>query len=71
MIIHKITTGYVVQCFDTKTKKFVSQEFVAGDDCSYENACGEVVEPELLEVDGQEVYLPYDMLQPQDSVSEA
>ncbi len=29
MIIHKVTYGTVVQVFDTETRKFVSQSFVA------------------------------------------
>ena len=31
MKINKITSGYVIQVFDTEKKQFVSQEFVAGD----------------------------------------
>lgn len=32
MKINKITTGFVIQTFDTELGKFVSQEFIAGDD---------------------------------------
>ncbi len=66
MIIKKITYGFVVQVFDDskKMKKFISQEFVAGDQCEYENEGGMIVDPSCLEVDGQEVYLPFDMVQP-------
>ena len=54
MLLKKVTTGFVVQTFDTEKQKFVSQEFVAGDQCDYENE------------DGVEDYLPYDMVQPSD-----
>jgi len=65
MIVKKITTGFVIQEFDTDKMQFVSQEFVAGDECEYEDEDGEPVESELLEVEGQEIYLPYDMVQPE------
>jgi hypothetical protein len=62
MLIHKITSGYVVQMFDTKLGKFIDQQFVAGDECSYEDEDGDSVDSNLLEVDGKEVYLPFDMV---------
>jgi len=66
MKIKKITTGFVVQTFDTALGRFVSQEFVAGDQCDYENEAGEAVESSLLNgKDGNEVYLPFDMVQPE------
>lgn len=40
MIVKKITTGFVIQEFDTTKGKFVKQEFVAGE-CEYENGNGE------------------------------
>ena len=61
MIVKKITTGFVVQDFDTELGKFIGQEFVAGDDCQYEDALGNPVDPQLLEVDGKEVYLLFTM----------
>jgi hypothetical protein len=64
MKIKKITTGFVVQTFDTFIGKFISQEFVAVDDCEYENEEEEIVDSELLEVNGKEVYLPFNMIQP-------
>ena len=64
-LLKKITTGFVVQVFDVEAKQFISQEFVAGDQCDYENEDGEVVEPDNFNgEDGREVYLPYDMGQP-------
>ena len=65
MIVKKITTGFVVQTFDTETKKFLSQDFVAGDECDYENEDGDAVDSNLLEVNDEEVYLPFDMVQPE------
>ncbi len=66
MLVNKITVGFVVQVFDTEKKRFVSQEFVAGDQCDYEDN-GEPVDREMLEVDGKEAYLPFDMVQPHGS----
>ena len=62
MLIRKITSGYVVQMFDTKLGKFIDQQFVAGDECVYEDEGGDTVDSNLLEVDGKEVYLPFDMV---------
>ena len=64
MIVNKITEGYVKQSFDTETGKFVRQEFVAAGECDYENEVGETVDITLLEVNGEEQYLPFDMIQP-------
>lgn len=64
MIIKKITSGFVVQEFDTDLKQFISQEFIAGDTCDYEDDNGDVADCCLLEVNGEEVYLPFDMEQP-------
>jgi hypothetical protein len=65
MIVRKITYGFVIQKFDTNAHRFVSQEFTAGDQCEYEDEYIEKVESKLLEVEGQEVYLPFDMVQPE------
>lgn len=62
MIINKITTGFVVQQFDTATDTWVSQEFVAGDECNYENRNGEAVESSLM--GDPEPYLPFTMVEP-------
>ena len=64
MIVNKVTVGFVVQEFDTDLGRFVSQQFTAGDECDYEDKDGNPVESTLLEVDGQEVYLPFEMVQP-------
>ena len=57
MIVNKITTGFVIQRFNTETNKFIDQEFIAGDEVSYENVYGE-------SVDTFDEYLPFDMIQP-------
>ena len=65
MFIKKITHGFVIQIFDTETRKYVSQEFIAGEVC-YENVLGESVDGELMTniTDGREPYLPMEMVQP-------
>jgi len=65
MLVKKITVGFVVQTFDTERGQFVGQEFVAGDDVAYEDDKSEAVDNSLLETDGTEAYLPYDMVQPE------
>ncbi len=73
MLINKITTGFVIQVFDTDTKKYVSQNFVAGDQVDYESTDGQTpIEDGDLEKynfgpDAEnEPYLPFDMLQPKE-----
>lgn len=56
MIKKKITTGFVIQTFDTETGKFLEQEFIAGESV-WEDKDGNSTEP-------QEEYLPFDMKQP-------
>ena len=65
MLVNKVTAGFVVQVFDTESRRFVSQQFVAGDQCDYEDKDGDPVDSKALEVDGKEAYLPFDMVQPQ------
>jgi hypothetical protein len=55
----KITVGFVTQTFEKNDKgRFVCtrQEFIAGDQCDYEDAEGNTVEPPDYE------YQPYNML---------
>ena len=56
MIKSKITSGFVIQNFNTETKEFVSQEFFAGE-CDFENENGGPTT-------AFEEYLPFDMVQP-------
>lgn len=66
MRINKITVGFVIQVFDTNLGRFVEQSFTAGDECDYEiEENDEPCSPELLNnADGEEAYLPFDMVQP-------
>lgn len=62
MIVNKITTGFVIQQFDTELKRFINQEFIAGDECDYEDQDGNPVGPDLLnDENGREIYLPFEM----------
>ena len=64
MLINKVTTGFVVQAFDTDKRCFVSQSFLPGQ-CAYEDRRGKPVDPNLLTIDGEEVTLPFEMVQPE------
>jgi hypothetical protein len=67
MKIKKITTGFVIQVFDTDTQKYESQEFIAGDQVDYEDGNGDCVDPVKLGMgneNGEEPYLPFAMVQP-------
>ena len=73
MIINKITYGFVIQSFDTEKQAWTKQEFIAGDNCEYEAdsqpvssrvLCDAVTNPELVESEGDEPYLPFEMTQP-------
>ena len=61
MRVHKKTTGFVIQVFDTETGRCVEQSFVAGDDVQYEDECGEPVD--WREANG--AYQPFEMVQPE------
>lgn len=64
MLVKKITTGFVIQTFDTVTEKWVSQEFVAADACDYENDKGEPLINTAAFAVVADQYLPFDMIQP-------
>jgi len=60
-MLKKITTGFVIQDFDEKTGKCISQEFVAGDQVDWEDEDGEAI----VSPDGEGFdYFPFDMVQP-------
>lgn len=63
MILNKITTGFVIQKFDTETQKFIGQSFIAGDDVQWENQEGDKVE-EPGQPNTADPYLPFEMIQP-------
>lgn len=71
MLIHKITTGFVTQTFNTETGKYISQEFTAGDPVEYEDEFRDNLTAEKMATVGfgpqapnGEPYLPFDMVQP-------
>lgn len=70
MIINKITTGFVIQVFDTEKQVYISQNFIAAAEVNYENTQGETIpDIDMAEVNfgplsGGEPYLPFDMAQP-------
>jgi len=67
MIINKITTGFVIQSFDTDAQRWTRQSFVAGDQCDYELEDGTPMHSSDFEervISKQEPYLPFDMVQP-------
>ena len=70
MIINKITTGFVVQQYDTEREQYIGQSFTAGN-VDYEKADGTVVHPTEMASLGfgpfapsGEPYLAFDMVQP-------
>ncbi len=63
MKINKITTGFVIQTYDTESQKWLGQEFVAGDQSDYEEAgTGMTVNPS--QIWASQPYLPFLMQQP-------
>lgn len=62
MIVKKITVGFVIQDYDTETEKFVSQEFIAGDQVDWEDEDGNAIPKE-------DAYLSFEMVQPEDMES--
>jgi len=72
MIINKITTGFVIQSFDTDTGTYTHQHFVAGDEVDYENVEGHFLSnKELAKFNfgpdaKNEPCMPFDMVQPSD-----
>ena len=73
--IHKITTGFVTQVFDTEKGMFVSQNFTAANCSDYENPTGTTLYAAELEQYNfgpyaeSEPYLPFDMVQPTPELS--
>jgi hypothetical protein len=65
MILNKITTGFVVQKFDSETGRCLSQEFVAGDQVEWEDQAGNAVEDGQYGIDLEGLYCPLEMKQPE------
>lgn len=67
MIVNKVTTGFVVQTFDTVTQRYTSQEFIAGDEVVVETCHGNPLDREEQDMVGiDNVYLPFEMKQPEE-----
>lgn len=56
---------HVIQCFDTKTKQCVGQQFIAGDQVDWEMPNGDHIDPQI---DCE--YQPFDMVQPEVEATE-
>jgi hypothetical protein len=71
MKIDKITTGFVIQTWDTDLKKWTGQEFVAGDLTEYEQVgTGRILNPADIWPGTPEPYLSFLMQQPEDTAKE-
>lgn len=57
MIVNKIVNGFVIQQFDTETRQFIGQEFIAADEVDFEDKYGNPVE-------SFDEYSPFEMKQP-------
>jgi hypothetical protein len=65
MKINKITTGFVIQTYDTELNQWTAQEFVAGGQTDYEEAnTGQILDPGKIWAGSDEPYLPCLMHQP-------
>jgi hypothetical protein len=61
MKVNKITTGFVIQVYDTETGRCIEQSFVAGDQVNYEDEHGDPVDWR----EQPDAYQPFDMVQPE------
>ena len=65
MKVNKITTGFVIQTYDTDLQKWTGQEFVAGTETDYEEAGTErILDSADIWIATPDRYLPFDMRQP-------
>lgn len=67
MIVRKITTGFAVQEFDAETGRCISQEFVAGDQVSWEDRNGNAISEDGFGIDLEGLYFPLEMKQPEEN----
>jgi hypothetical protein len=65
MIVSKITTGFVVQKFDSDTGRCESQEFVASDQVEWEDQAGNPIEDGQYGIDLEGLYFPVELKQPE------
>ena len=66
MIVRKVTTGFVIQEFDSETGRCVSQEFVAGEQVEWEDRQGNCISDEEFGIDLDGLYHPLEMKQPEE-----
>ena len=72
MLVNKITAGFVIQTFDTKTGKWVSQEFVADNQSEYENETGKPLKHDSIAYAKTfDAYLCFNMVQPSEAYPDA
>ena len=64
MTFQKLTTGEVIQVFDS-TGKCISQRFFAGDIVEYQTDNGNSIDIDDMPLVGRE-YEPFDMVQPKE-----
>ena len=64
-VVKKITAGFTVQQWDTEKKRWIDQEFIAGDDVTWEDEDGEILDGLPQDADGREPYLAFHMVQPE------
>ncbi len=64
MILNKITTGFVVQKFDSETGRCLSQEFIASDQVEWEDQKGDRIEDGMCGLEREGFYFPLKMKQP-------
>ena len=65
MIVRKITTGFVVQQFDSDTGRCISQEFVAGEQVEWEDQKGNPIEDGQSGIDLEGLYFPVELKKPE------
>ena len=65
MIVKKITTGFVIQTYDTEMNCCIHQEFVAGDQVEWEDEEGTTIDDMYQDDIVVEAfpYQPFDMVQ--------
>ena len=71
MKINKISPGYVIQTWDTESKEWIGQEFVAGEPVEYEQAgTNQMLDPGEIWPGTPEPYLPF-LMKPLDATDHA
>jgi hypothetical protein len=73
MLIHKTTIGFVTQVYDTDSQRFIRQDFIAGDDVSYETPEGEPIAMPpsgVIQDHAYDHHLPLEMKQPDETSAE-